>query len=326
MKISIDDALRSADGARFDGRSVMEFIDLITGLIRRREPTDLVELLLIGLAVYAVMRFLRGTRGARLLRGFIFLLAGSSLVVSLVANLLDLERIKQIYPLFVGALFLIALVAFQPELRRALIRLGAATWFGPSAREFDRVVDEAVEAVAYLAKNKIGAIIAFERATELGGLIEPACKLDAEVSRELISTIFWPGSMLHDMGMIISQGRIAAAAVQFPLTESEELDPTLGSRHRAALGLSQESDALIVVVSEETGIVSLVENGTIERHLTAETLRQLLKQKLSRTSREFETRPEAELRKDATLTGESRIEGHAAVTKPAAGAARRGEA
>ncbi len=267
----------------------MELIDLITGLIRRREPTDLVELLLIGLAVYAVMRFLRGTRGARLLRGFIFLLAGSSLVVSLVANILDLERIKQIYPLFVGALFLIALVAFQPELRRALIRLGAATWFGPGAREFDRVVDEVIEAVAYLAKNKIGALIAFERATEFGGLIEPACKLDAEVSKELISTIFWPGSMLHDMGMIISQGRISAAAVQFPLTESEDVDPTLGSRHRAALGLSQESDALIVVVSEETGIISLVENGEIERHLTAETLRQLLKQKLSRVRREIES-------------------------------------
>lgn len=264
----------------------MEFIELIRDLIRKREPADLVELLLIGLAVYAVMRFLRGTRGARLLRGFILLLAGSSLVISLVANVFDLERIKQVYPLFVGALFLIALVAFQPELRRALIRLGAATWFGSSAREFDRVIDEVVETVTYLAKNKIGGIIAFERSTELGALMETACKLDAEVSRELLATIFWPGSMLHDMGVVISQGRVAAAAVQFPLTESAELDPTLGSRHRAALGLSQESDAVIVVVSEETGVISVVENNAMERHLTGETLRQHLKDRLSRAPRE----------------------------------------
>lgn len=279
----------------------MEFFDLIKGLIRRREPTDLVELLLIGLAVFAVMRFLRGTRGARLLRGFIFLLAGSSLLVSVVANVLDLERIKQIYPLFVGALFLIALVAFQPELRRALIRLGAATWFGPSAREFDRVIDEVVDAVTYLSKNKIGGLIAFERATEFGGLMESACKLDAEVSKELLATIFWPGSMLHDMGVVISQGRMAAAAVQFPLTESEGIDASLGSRHRAALGLSQESDAVIVVVSEETGIISLIENGVMERHLTGETLRQLLRAKLSRSSgeRDAESKEEDAREKDS---------------------------
>jgi diadenylate cyclase len=266
----------------------MELLQVLRSIIQRREPTDLVELLLIGLAVYAVMRFLRGTRGARLLRGFIFLLAGSSLLVSVVANVLDLERIKQIYPVFVAALFLIALVAFQPELRRALIRLGAATWFGPSGREFGRVIDEVVEAVIYLSKNKIGALIAFERSTEFGGLMDSACHLDAEVSKELILTIFWPGSALHDMGVIISQGRLAAAAVQFPLTESEGLDASLGSRHRAAIGLSQDSDALIVVVSEETGTISLVENGVMERHLTGETLRQLLREKVGEATRSTE--------------------------------------
>lgn len=262
----------------------MDLYNLLKGVISRREWTDLVELLVIGLAVYAVMRFLRGTRGARLLRGFILLLVASMLLVSFIANVFDLQRIKVLGPIFVQALFFIALVAFQPELRRALIRLGATTWFGPSSHEFDRVLDEVVEACAHLSKNKIGAIIAFERATEFGGLIETACRLDAEVSKPLLLTIFWPGSALHDMGVIISQGRLAAAAVQFPLTDSEDIDPSMGSRHRAAIGLSQESDALIIVVSEETGVISLVENGKMERPLTPEQLRQRLRDRLGKAS------------------------------------------
>lgn len=258
-----------------------QILDALRGLYARREWTDVVELLLIGAGVYAVMHFLRGTRGARVLRGFALLLAGSTLVVSLVATALDLERIRVLYPYFVAALFLIALVAFQPELRRALMRLGAASWFVGSAREVDRAVDAVVDAVAYLSKNKIGAIIAFERTTEFGALAEAGCRLDADVSKELLTTIFWPGSALHDMGVIISQGRIAAAAVQFPLTDSDDgLDPTTGSRHRAALGLSQESDALVVVVSEETGTISIAEHGRLERFPTADSLKSALKIRL----------------------------------------------
>jgi len=258
-----------------------QILDAIRGLYARREWTDVVELLLIGAGVYAVMHFLKGTRGARVLRGFVLLLVGSTLMVSLVATALDLERIRVLYPFFVAALFLIALVAFQPELRRALMRLGAASWFVGSRREVGRAVEAVVDAVAYLSKNKIGAIIAFERTTEFSALAEAGCRLDADVSKELLTTIFWPGSALHDMGVIISQGRIAAAAVQFPLTDSDDgLDPTMGSRHRAALGLSQESDALIVVVSEETGTISVAEGGKLERFPNADLLGQALKARL----------------------------------------------
>jgi diadenylate cyclase len=116
--------------------------------------------------------------------------------------------------------------------------------------------------------------------------METACKLDSEVTKQLLLTIFWPGSALHDMGVVISQGRIAAAAVQFPLTDSDDIDPSMGSRHRAAIGLSQESDALIVVVSEETGVMSLVENGKLERPLAPEQLRQRLRDRLSRVPEE----------------------------------------
>ncbi len=259
-----------------------KLVDSIYDVYLRAEWTDLVELVLIAAAVYLVMRLLRGTRGARLLRGFILLLAGSTLLLYWLANVFKLERIEVLYPLFVGALFLMALVAFQPELRRALIRLGAATWIVESSHQMDRVIEAVVEAVQYQSKNKIGALIALERATELGALAESGVTLDAEVSKELLTTIFWPGSALHDMGVLISQGRISAAAVQFPLTESDELDPSLGSRHRAAVGLSQESDALIVVVSEETGNISVVEHGHMQRGLTPEQLRGVLKKCLAR--------------------------------------------
>ena len=258
----------------------MDITELIHDLFRRRMWTDFVELFIIGLAVYAVMRFLRGTRGARLLRGFLFLLLGSTLVLNLIANVFDLERIKTLYPIFVGALFLSALVAFQSELRRALIRLGAATWLGETKRDLDRLIDEVVEAVSQLSRERKGALIAFERGTEFRALEESGVKLDADLSKELLVTIFWPGSPLHDMGLIVSQGRISSAAVQFPLADPEVFDAAMGSRHRAALGLSQESDAIIVVVSEETGIVSVVENGEMQRNLTPPVLRDLLREKL----------------------------------------------
>jgi diadenylate cyclase len=263
---------------------MIEVWDSIVEAIRRRGWTDLVELGIIGAAVYAVMRFLRGTRGARLLRGFLFLLLGSTLILNFVANAFRLEGIQAIYPLFVGALFLSGLVAFQPELRRALIRLGAATWFGETTRDADRVIEEVVEAAAQLSRNRMGAIIAFERATEFRALAEAGRRLDAELSKELLLTIFWPGSPLHDLGVIVSQGRVSAAAVQFPLADSDEFDATLGSRHRAAIGLSHETDAVVLVVSEETGTISLADNGQLERPLSPELLRSLLRKKLGAAS------------------------------------------
>ena len=143
-----------------------------------------------------------------------------------------------------------------------------------------------MEAAAYLSKNKIGAILAFERATEFGALAENGVALDAEVTKQLLTTIFWPGSSLHDMGVIISQGRVSAAAVQFPLTDSDEISTSLGSRHRAAIGLSQESDAVVMVVSEETGTISIVNGGEMQSGLTLETLRQVLRAELGRPAAE----------------------------------------
>jgi len=240
----------------------------------------LAEWLIIGLGVYAVLRFLRGTRGASLLRGVAFMLLTVTLVVKLVAQTFHLERILAIYPSFIFGAFLVALIVFQPELRRGLMRLGAAGWLPGLSRNVKAMVDELIESVTYLSRNKIGALIAIERTTELSSVVADGCRLDAEVSSLLLNTIFWPGSALHDMGVIISQDRVAAAAVLFPLSDSETLDPILGSRHRAAVGLSEESDALVVVVSEENGLISLAEGGRLHRPLTPDGLRKMLEVRL----------------------------------------------
>jgi diadenylate cyclase len=252
----------------------------------------LLEWLLIGFVVYVCVRFLRGTRGSRVFIGVAVVLVAATLLVKLVAEQLHLERIKVLYPDFVMGMFLVALVVFQPELRRGLTRLGETRWLQGLARDVDTMVEEICRATAYLSKNKIGGLIAIERDVPLGMVVGAGVKLDAEVTAELLMTIFWPGSALHDLGVLIQAGRVAAAGCQFPLVESEELESTLGSRHRAAVGLSQESDALIVVVSEETGIISIAERGRLLRPLTVESLRRTLHERLS--SPKAETSPEVE--------------------------------
>jgi len=167
-------------------------------------------------------------------------------------------------------------VAFQPELRRALIQIGQAKFFRGRRGEVEKLVDALVDSAGYLSRNKIGAVVAVERSVGLGALAETGTRLNAEVAAGLLNTIFYPGSALHDMGVVIAAGRVTAAGCQFPLAESEEVDPSLGSRHRAALGLAQESDAAVLVVSEETGRVSLACEGQLYLGLEPDNLREML--------------------------------------------------
>lgn len=242
----------------------------------------LLELLLIGAVVYLVIEFLRGTRGARLIKG-----TALFLVIAYVVILLSGETLRRVAFLYERVLVLAALaiiVVFQPELRRALIRLGEARLFRTQGNPLRPTVDALCRAAAYCSKNRIGALIAIERDVGLGGLIENGTILNANLTPELLNTIFWPGSMLHDMGVVVRNGKLSAAGVQFPLAEGEEQDisPELGARHRAALGLSQETDAVIVVVSEETGTISVAEKGRFIRNLTVEGLEALLMESLAR--------------------------------------------
>jgi diadenylate cyclase len=245
----------------------------------------LLEWFLIGTVVYLCVRFLRGTRGSRVFVGVAFVLVAATLLVKLVAEQLGLERIKILYPHLVMGMFLVTLIVFQPELRRGLMRLGEARWLRSWTSDVDRLIEELCRAATFLSKNKIGALVAIERDVPLGQVASCGVRLDAEVTAELLMTIFWPGSALHDLGVTVQAGRISAAGCQFPLVESEELENTFGSRHRAAVGLSQESDAVIVVVSEETGIISIAERGRLLRPLTVETLRRTLTEMLSKRNK-----------------------------------------
>lgn len=253
----------------------------ITNLLHRVANYDpmvvIVEMLLIGLVVWWVVRFLRGTRGESLVKGVVVVLVAVYLCILLLPKDRGWDRIEFLYGKFLFFAFVAVMVAFQPELRRALGQLGRAPIFGGMHRYVEENIAALVESAGYLSRNKTGAIIAVERKVGLGGLMESGVILDAELSASLLNTIFLHGTPLHDMGVIVQQGRIAAAGCQFPLAESEDVDASLGSRHRAALGLAQETDAVVIVVSEETGRISIATEGQLHIGLDADNLRELLR-------------------------------------------------
>ncbi len=239
------------------------------------------ELVLIGVVVYWVLEFLRGTRGARLIKGTALFLILAYTIIKLGGN--KLPQVEYLFSRLLVFTSFAIVVVFQPELRRALMRLGETRFFRPGGSASLRLIDCLSKTAEYCSRNRIGALIAVEREVGLGGLVEQGTILNADATPELLNTIFWPGSMLHDMGVVIRDGRIAAAGVQFPLAEGAEVTPDMGARHRAALGLSQESDALILVVSEETGIISIAERGEFVRELTCDQLRDRLSRALQKT-------------------------------------------
>jgi len=242
----------------------------------------LIELLMIGTFVYSVIKFLQGTRGARMLKGAAVVLIGLYLIVRLVGQRYDLTRIAFLYEKFLLIASFAVVVVFQPELRRALMRLGETRLFRKFSHQLHDEVDQLVESATYCSRRKIGALIAVEREVGLGGIAETGTRIDAQLSASLINTIFWPNSPLHDLGVVISAGRVAYAGVQFPLAESDDMDDRdLGSRHRAAVGLSQETDAVVLVCSEETGDISIAERGTLIRKIDPEALRDLLMELLA---------------------------------------------
>jgi len=235
------------------------------------------ELVLIGIFVYTVISFLEGTRGERLFRGVIFILIVGSLILNLVVEQFGLVRIAYLYKGFLLAILIVAVAAFQPEIRRALIRIGQAGFLSSSPQQLTRSVEEIINAVTQLAATRTGAIIVIEQQVGLAEFIETGVRIDAKVTAELLKTIFYPGSALHDMAVIIQGDRVVAARVQLPLAEGDSFQgKQLGSRHRAAIGVTGSSDATVIVVSEETGIVSLAVNGNLIRSVSEAQLRRQL--------------------------------------------------
>jgi diadenylate cyclase len=264
----------------------------ITGYIDRISiygwTTICIELLLVGVIIFAILMFLQETRGLRLLRGLMLILATVFLVLNVLAGRMHLDRIRVLATPVLYGLFFGSLVVFQPELRRALMRLGETRLLRRLISDSETTIQAIGQSAKYLSAHKIGTLIAIERQVSLNTIVEKGIRLDAAISPELIKTIFWPGSALHDLGMVIQEGRITAAGCQFPLTESDDLDPTLGSRHRSAVGLSEDCDAVVIVISEETGIISIALDGEIYRGFTPETLEAELRKLLYSKSDQIE--------------------------------------
>ena len=241
---------------------------------------DIVDILILALVLFAVYRFFRERRAARVLLGLVFLVAISAIVVAL-----ELPTLSYIIRLFAAVAFFCAVVIFQPELRDALESLGNIKLLNPFRQSISRkrlpqakhVVDETVDAVFKMADKKVGALIVFEGLTKLGDYMGAGQVLDAEVSSKLLRNIFYGHAPLHDGAMIIRDMRIYAASCVLPSSTRTGIDfGLMGTRHRAAVGLTEMSDALVVVVSEQTGIVSVAQDGRLLRELDPKTLTDIL--------------------------------------------------
>ncbi|MBA3273150.1 MAG: TIGR00159 family protein [Chthoniobacterales bacterium] len=241
----------------------------------------LFEIVLLSVGIYYGYLYFRGTRGAKVLTG----LAIVFLTLTLISQLLNLVVIGWIIRSFSVFIAVALVVIFQPELRRGLAELGGHPIFSLTSEKRETVHDIA-EAVTQLAHKQFGALIAIERDTSIRVYEETGVILDSEFSIELMLTLFHPKSALHDGGVIVRNGRIAAAACIFPVSQRETLDRSLGLRHRAGLGITEESDAIAVIVSEETGAISICYRRRIERNFTPELFRNRLSELLLRSAYE----------------------------------------
>lgn len=238
--------------------------------------TDAVDILVIAVITYYIIMFVKETRAIQLIKGFIALL-----VLAQVSDWFNLYTLNWLLSnIFTVGLILI-IVVFQPELRRAFERLGRSQrwlslFINSDGKTQGNQVDEIVRACSSLARQKIGALIVIEGTVGLNDLLESGTRIDGQISAELLINIFIPNTPLHDGAVVVRQDRVRAAGVFLPLTQNNTLSKELGTRHRAALGISEKSDALVVVVSEETGLISTCQDGVIARRLDPETLRSTL--------------------------------------------------
>jgi diadenylate cyclase len=232
---------------------------------------EIVQVAILWIAYYYLFLFFRGTRGAQVLIGLGVLV----LLLIVLTQLFNLDALAFILNRFSVFLGLALLVIFQPEIRNALAELGKRHVF-PMAPDRRTLIDAIIQAVEYLAEHKIGALIAIEREVETRAIQETGVGLDAPLVPELLSSIFFPHTPLHDGGVIVNGNRIVAAGCVFPLSQRMDLQKTLGTRHRAAVGLSEETDAAVVVISEETGSISVSYRGRLSQGLDPERLRRFL--------------------------------------------------
>jgi diadenylate cyclase len=239
----------------------------------------IVDILVVWYVIYKLINVIRGTKAVQLLKGIFVIL-----LIRVLSGFFGLQTLSWMMEQVITYGFLAIIIIFQPELRRALEQLGRGKFFTRSSGQDDDDQEKAVEAIVkatdYMAKRRIGALISIERETGMSDYIETGISLNAKITSELLINIFIPNTPLHDGAVILQRNNVAAAACYLPLSESPFISKELGTRHRAALGISEVTDSITVIVSEETGNISLTKNGELHRNLTLDGFKELLSAEL----------------------------------------------
>ena len=245
-------------------------------LAHRLTFTDMVDILIVAVVVYELIMLVRQTRGSAVLKGLLFLV-----LATWISSLFGFTALNWMLNgvLSYGALVLVVL--FQPELRRALEQMGRGSLFELGHKEIneedsDVIISEIIQCMNDLSRRRVGALIVFERKTGLNDVIETGTKVDGRISAPLLENIFEPNTPLHDGAVVVRGTRVVAAACILPLTENQGVSRELGTRHRAAIGVGETTDAICLIVSEETGVMSMTEGGRITRHMDATSIRKVL--------------------------------------------------
>ena len=252
---------------------ITQFLNQLFEVMRHVGPIEIVDVAVVAFVLYQLLRLLRGTQGVQILVGLILLA-----VIGILSTTFNLVLLSWLYRNATAYIIIAVIVMFQPELRRALDQLGRMGQIGRplsrfNARQYNQAISEAIRAAEKLSNKHTGALIAFERNVGLEDYAATGVRINGEISVEMLQSIFFPNSPLHDGAVIVRGNRIVAAGCLLPLPEEGTVRERLGTRHRAALGLSLASDALVLVVSEETGNISVIEEGKISRNLDADSLR-----------------------------------------------------
>ncbi len=262
---------------------ILSFFQQVVGVITSFRFSDLLDILLVAFVVYSVVRFIRETRAIQLFKGLILFF-----FVYVVITVLEMQASSFLFKSVASNAIVFLIIIFTPEIRHALESVGRSSFSSFSLfnstkssrtlmdEKINSMITEVCRSVSSMSETKTGALIVFERQTRLGSIIETGTSVDALVSEELLGTIFFPKTPLHDGAAVIRADRVESAGCILPLTKNNSLSKELGTRHRAAIGMSEESDAVIVVVSEETGNISVATNGKLERGFSSAQLRATL--------------------------------------------------
>lgn len=282
--------LFSQDIGRLNWRTVLDSFFSAFNQFRTISFIDILDILIVAYIIYRVMKLLKDTSAERLIKGIIILVG-----IMLLASMLHLTMISWLLQQALNVGLFAIVVVFQPELRRLLEQIGKGNFSrlivpADAPDEVESMITATVSACADMSRTKTGALIVFERCERLGEIISTGTMVDAAPSAELIKNIFFKNSPLHDGAMIVRAGRVCAAGCVLPLSGNQSLSRDLGTRHRAAVGMSESADSVLVVVSEETGSISVAIGGMLKRHLSPDMLRKLLENELLDSEKQEKSR------------------------------------